>query len=96
MQDFCCRETSLGCHWVSIYIRLSDIKMNERLITSLNTCSVPHATLSIFHRACGTVDCATYKEEFSKGYWSSIYAASKIQEQGWLEVYFSNLKYLSP
>lgn len=71
MQDSYCRETSLECHWVSIYIRLSDIKMNKRSITSLNTCSVPHSTLSVFHRACDAIDCATYEEEFSKGYWSS-------------------------
>lgn len=84
MQDSCCRETSLGCHWVSIYIRLSDIKMNKRLITSLNTCTVPHATLTVFHRACDAIGCATYKEEFSKGYWSRVFAASEVQGRGGL------------
>lgn len=62
MQDSCCRETSLRCHWVNIYIRLSDIKINKSLIAILNTCSVPHATLSVFHRAFDAVDCATKKK----------------------------------
>lgn len=69
--------------------------MNKMLITSLNTCSVPHAALSVFHRAHDAIDCITYKEEFSKGCWSRVYAASKIQEQGWLEVYFALLKYFT-